>query len=603
MITLTKKIIVPIIVLAVGGCAVPQQRRVTPPVPAAGSGQQAAEDFFGDDDQGPYLIPGQASSPEIDRRPVVSMDFVEDRIEKYSGRLYRFSEIQQNSLRSEETASERNQRNKCVEQVEELLNGYSELRAKLLMAKNFSAPPSYSLGEIQRVREADIYYLEGLCPALLQGSGTPGEGPVTAAQGEKELDQLDSMVDQLSHDGRYQELVALLDNKPSPKVERLRTQSKLRYAEALVFLHREEEAVKIYRDTLEWMKDLDGPGADLSSSRKSLADLYMATGNFKEARTQFSKITQEYDRMTLVNEWSRQQLSILEPSMEGSEELVDFSRLLLDFLRFVPEQDGYKVVWQAEKYLAGYPYSPVAPNVDLIKETAQRKTDRWYSERMQKVDDLAREQMFQQAIALLEAMPVGALGEERRIEVQAKKDELLASNAASIEQLNVARVQEMEKQWDKAVSLAGSGQYDEAIAAFQKLAATDYAPKAAEQIEFVSLEAAKNKRKEAAKLFIESSQETDPEAKKELLIKSRNLLQEILMKYPGVEIARKVEGNIKRVEQEMNAIDPRLIMEADLRQKEYSSEKIDAIFDMGVNADMADSPIIEKNLDQGLELE
>ncbi len=33
----------------------------------------------------------------------------------------------------------------------------------------------------------------------------------------------------------------------------------------------------------------------------------------------------------------------------------------------MPERDGYKIVWQAEKFLASYPYSPVVSNVDFIK--------------------------------------------------------------------------------------------------------------------------------------------------------------------------------------------------------------------------------------------
>ncbi len=46
-------------------------------------------------------------------------------------------------------------------------------------------------------------------------------------------------------------------------------------------------------------------------------------------------------------------------------------------------------------------------------------------------------------------------------------------------------------------------------------------------------------------------------------MESRKLLKNILVKYPEVEIAPKVVGNIERVEQEMNAIDPNLVFMAD----------------------------------------
>jgi hypothetical protein len=46
-------------------------------------------------------------------------------------------------------------------------------------------------------------------------------------------------------------------------------------------------------------------------------------------------------------------------------------------------------------------------------------------------------------------------------------------------------------------------------------------------------------------------------------VESRKYLKNILVKYPEVEIASKVRGNIERVEQEMNAIDPNLVFMAD----------------------------------------
>ncbi len=53
----------------------------------------------------------------------------------------------------------------------------------------------------------------------------------------------------------------------------------------------------------------------------------------------------------------------------------------------------------------------------------------------------------------------------------------------------------------------------------------------------------------------------------------------ILVKYPEVEIAPKVIGNIERVEQEMTALDPNLIFAADQEEQEADEDKLDTAFD------------------------
>ena len=76
--------------------------------------------------------------------------------------------------------------------------------------------------------------------------------------------------------------------------------------------------------------------------------------------------------------------------------------------------------------------------------------------------------------------------------------------------------------------------------------------------------AARAERRKAADLFIRFTKTTDIESRKTLLVESRRRLVDILIKYPDVGITEKVLGNIKRVEKEMNAIDPMLISQSEL---------------------------------------
>jgi hypothetical protein len=92
---------------------------------------------------------------------------------------------------------------------------------------------------------------------------------------------------------------------------------------------------------------------------------------------------------------------------------------------------------------------------------------------------------------------------------------------------------------------------------------TEYAARADAKISEISSLAARDDRAKAADLFSRYTRTGDLEGRKKLLIESRRLLKNILVKYPRADITDKVLSNIQRVEQEMNAIDPQLIATAD----------------------------------------
>jgi TPR repeat protein len=78
----------------------------------------------------------------------------------------------------------------------------------------------------------------------------------------------------------------------------------------------------------------------------------------------------------------------------------------------------------------------------------------------------------------------------------------------------------------------------------------------------LSLEAtrlAQDERRKAADLYMLYTRTADIQEKKRLLLNSRRILKDILVKYPSVEIAPKVAGNIARVEQEIRSLDPNLL--------------------------------------------
>jgi tetratricopeptide (TPR) repeat protein len=347
------------------------------------------------------------------------------------------------------------------------------------------------------------------------------------------------------------------------------------------------------------MSNSDEQATDLVSLRKMLADLYTASGNYRSAATEYKKISEDYLNLGRLEEWSKLQLSILDRSEDGSPELKEFSEMLRDYLGFIPERDGYMIIWQTEKFQSSYPYSPVASNVDFIRDSVKEAADNWFNGFMTEVDKLASDKKFSKALRLLETMPTDIVSADKQIVIKAKHEELLLEEAVENETGKMAKIQELQNQWNNGMLLTKGGRYDEAIAVFTNLLDTEYSIKAENKIKEISLEAAKADRRKAAELFIRFTKTSEPESKKKLLVESRKLLKNILIKYPEVEIAPKVLGNIKRVEQEMNAIDPNLVFMADLeRSPVVEDDGIDRAFTMPetktINREQ--TPIIETDL-------
>jgi tetratricopeptide (TPR) repeat protein len=274
--------------------------------------------------------------------------------------------------------------------------------------------------------------------------------------------------------------------------------------------------------------------------------------------------------------------------------------MLRNYLGFIPDQDGYKIVWQADKFLSNYPYSAVASNVDFIRESAMLRADDWFNSFIGVVDSLGAEKKFDEALELLETMPTEIIDADKQLQVRGKNEELLLAAAVERETDKMALIQELQHQWNNGMLLVKAGRYDEAIDVFTDLLDSEYGVKAENKIKEISIQAAKADRKKAAGLFIRFTKTTDLESRKKLLIESRALLQNILVKYPDAEITSKVKGNIARVEQEMNLIDPNLINSVDQETIEIEVDGIENVFNSPplMESTPVASPMIETSIEE-----
>ena len=491
------------------------------------------------------------------------MQYVKDRIFEYGRKLNRWKELDEQAvvIELDEAASEEMVR--CFRDLQKVLNGYNRIQDALLQQDFMDASTMISGEEVMLLEQSDITFIESGCGRLLKSEDDKGAG---WAQRDKQADlpQIETLIERYSGSEEFEEVIQVWQQIPDNQLDRVHLNTRISYGNALMSLHQEREASEVYQKIVDLMSASDDQRTDILSLRKILADLYAASGDYDKAEKQYHEISNDYKALATIEGWAILQLSILERSEPGSPELEEYSSLLRNYLGFTPQRDGYKLVWQADKFLADYPYSAVASNIDIIRESAQSRADDWLMSFLAEVDLLAGDQRFQDALLKMETLQEDILSGEKLIEIRKKSDDLTLAEAVHRETQKIEKMQALQREWNDALLLIDKGSYDEAIELLTTMLDSEYGLKADNKIAEASLHAARAERRKAADLFIRFTKTTETESQKKLLIDSRRHLVDILIKYPDVGITDKVMGNIKRVEKEMNRIDPSLIAQAQL---------------------------------------
>ncbi len=510
------------------------------------------------------------------------MQYVNDRIFEYGRKLDLWKELDSQSVVMELDDEASEEMVRCFRDLQKVLNGYNKLHEALLQQDFMASSDLISNQDILNLEQRDIAFLESSCGRLLKTGETKGTG-WEKRQKKADLPQIETLIERYARNGEYEEVLQVWGQIPSYQLDRVHLNTRISYGNALMAMHQEEESARIYQEIVDLMSASDDQRTDILSLRKILADLYTASGNYDKAEKQYAEISNDYKDLARIEGWGILQLSILERSETGSPELQEYSSLLRNYLGFIPERDGYKLVWQADTFLVDYPYSPVSSNVDIIKNSILERADRWLELFLADIDIMAEEERFHDALMKMETMQEDILSGEKLLLLRQKRDDLTLAQAVSRETKKIENMQALQKQWNDALILIDNGEYDAAIEILTAMLDSEYALKADKKIAEASLMSARADRREAADLFIRYTKTTDLLSRKKLLVESRRRLEDILIKYPNVSITDKVLGNIERVENEMNSIDPMLIAEADqARENEVLEEKteedVDTIF-------------------------
>ncbi len=579
--------IVVTVCLGLNSCATPSKKRVPlpPQNPDYSQGQQS--EMFE-----PDIVPGQKVDGgdifESDLGDVTkpeepsdaSVNYVSERVVEYRNKLERWKTLDSQSVGVDISQEDTEKLVSCFQDVQQLLSIYRNLEQNLLHPSLNG--PSVSQSELMAVQKSDVVFLESDCGKMLAAKT---EKPTCWEMREDDAGfaRMESLIAEFSGNQEYDKVIQAWLQIPQEKLSKINVETKMYYADALMFQGQDDIAAQTYHEIIKQLDSPEEQPVSLLTARRKLGDLYSANGQVRGAKEQYQMLSGDYKDLGKADDWAQMQVEALDSGLVGTVEYRDYISILRSHMSYIAGRDGYETVDMSDHFLLKYPASSLKPSVEIMRSESALKADLWYSQIESEIESLVAEKNFQKAIDTINAIPQGAVTGDKLTRLENIARELEINNAIELETQRMAESQKLQSQWNNAVMLANAERYDEAIDMFAQMADSEYGPRAQMKIDELSIVAAQVDRRKAADLFIRYTRTSDVEQQKELLIESRALLKGILEKYPDSDVIDKVHSNIKRVEQEMNAIDPALISMADAQltipTPTFDDRAIDDVFE------------------------
>jgi len=544
-------------------------------------GQKVAAPYIpGTSNAGGIQQTDTANQSKTYKRQVVTpaVTRVNDRISSYEQRLQEWQDIDEGQPYMRLSPEQESEVRRCQEQVVEILSGYRQLHVALLRTQARDVSRRLLNTRLPEIQNLDIHYIEGQCSDLLVSLQSSSADTVKAQE------SLAESMSSLLAAGEYQEAIRKYDSLQLSSGETPGFEVTYYYGLALLKAKRQYEARRILNDLYIRSSDLNQDKQ--SRLLKLLADLNFGLGDYATAKKRYLELLRVNGVEGPGTDWPRSQLKALDYSYAHTGEVREYASLLKNFLAYDPVRDGFTVAEQSHDFLRKHPQSELIKGVRELAGKSDRAAEQWFADVLSEVDRLNSEQKSQQALGLIDSISPRLLPPDKQAILQLKRRSLGSTgqtwtsqdNGIQEEILEVPRQDNQDAQaaapvtpvspagegvvddglqrtWDQALKDMQAKNYDQSIELFSGLLNTSYAARANERIREASLLAAQEKRKEAAALFVRASRATDTARRRQLLMSSRNLLEEILQKYPRSGLAGKVRRNLNRIDQELAGID------------------------------------------------
>lgn len=485
-----------------------------------------------------------------------SLTLVDDRIIAYEEKVKSWSEISLKAssvFRDEELQQEIMA---CRMQIESIMRGYNQLHETLLRESSGIGVDGSSAEKLVDIERQDMAFLESECQQILQ-TNKQGGGWLSGTQKRLVEEKESAIKDAMSQDD-YALVISLFEQLSQDDKQDISINTIHLYSQALLKSGKPKEATSVLRDLLSRIRQDDFIKKEFDTL-KLIADISFGVKDYNRSFRQYMDIINRYAGLGDYIEWSRQQQSVISSRGEKGTEVQSFSELLLAYLTYDPQKDGYAVTKLAGNFTDNYPNSDQYATAARIFIESRDKADTWFAGILKQIERYRTEEKYDEGISYIEQIPRVKLLPEKQEQLRALEDELISIQREEEETIRLAREQELESTWRSGLEYLRDKKYDKAIQFFSLLLETPYGEKAKMQIDEAAQLAAQENRTKAAELFVQAGRATERESKIELLSKSHELLNLILVKYPQSNLIGKVRKNISRIEEEISSIDPALL--------------------------------------------
>jgi tetratricopeptide (TPR) repeat protein len=429
----------------------------------------------------------------------------------------------------------------CLMSLKQIAGRYRKLQNKIIRGQTTTDPDVYT-----KLLQEDVLFQASPCNNLVR----QGTGGMVAAAGQ----QLETDLRAAGQQGNYQEVISLYEQLDSVAEGRISPEIMMLYADARLKSNNPAAAAEVfsklkikYSDYSPWLMG------------QQTARLFLAAGNIDSARNEYENLLDYYGTLQSDETVIREQLAFLQNAGRHRQELSWFSAVLRGSLNFNGQHLSREMMGAMAGLESNFPGTVYTEKAREIYVPCEKQMRAWADKQLAMVENLIADKQFVQAGEILKTVSSGPLPVELegRINQFDKQINLGENEEKETQQQLIEHAR--KTQWQEGVKLLDSRRYDEAIAVFTALLDSDYREKAEEHIAEAQKSAAIDLRRRSAGLFIKARKTADPQLKGELLVEARQMLLEIIEKYPQVDIIDKVRQNLKVIEEDIFQLDPGLL--------------------------------------------
>jgi hypothetical protein len=486
------------------------------------------------------------------------LTLVDDRIVAYEVKAEQWNTIIAEAATTKLDVEQQATLRDCQNQLTGILNGYNDLHQQLIGETNGQVADGYITERFLATERQDLNFLESPCQQIFM-SGQQTDGWVGGTRDmlleEKEREMQEKMAS-----GEYQQVVELYLRLPLEEGRRPSYSASYAYGQSLLRIGRESDAAQVFQELLVGLQEQNQIEREFKLMQL-IADIQFGMENYDRAFERYIDIINRYAGLGENIDWARKQQSVISVRNTRMIEVKNFAELMRSYLTYNAARDGFKVFLLATRYMQEFPESSMSPSVNHILFESRDRAEAWFALVLQRINVLKEESRYQDALQLIEQLPVHEMPVDKMQHLHSMTEELVAVNTEEEQTRRLEAEETMQEIWSKGQNYLQEKEYDRAIETFSALLETEYADRATDKIAEASQLAAQDDRRRAAELFVLSGKTVDRENRTALLLQSRQLLKGILEKYPQSGLLEKTEKNLERIEEEIRSIDPALLTE------------------------------------------